>query len=152
MLTDLRFKDLLDLNQPLLVVHGNSVTDVSSSALMEAHEAGRGQIAVRQHSLLYFSPQSFSGLKANYEALLAAALTSGSKAGQPIPDEIQTDFATDVFPAILKCTQHRPDWGCFWSQMVDGYYPCLPVHSIIIRIGFCSGKGPLTSPHRNRLC
>ena len=37
MLTDSQFMSLLDVNQPLLVVQGDSVTDASFSELMEAH-------------------------------------------------------------------------------------------------------------------
>jgi NDP-sugar pyrophosphorylase family protein len=37
MLTESQYQPLLDLNQPLLVVQGDSVTDADFSALMEAH-------------------------------------------------------------------------------------------------------------------
>jgi NDP-sugar pyrophosphorylase family protein len=168
MLTDSHFKDLLDLNQPLLVVQGDSVTDVSFSALMEAHVANRALVTIgcqmvdekdvdkfgiivtdqsgpdgqsgkitgfqekpKQEdakSLLgntgfyIFSPQSFPVVKAAYEQLLTGAQASARKAGQPIPDEIPIDFANDVFPAVLEWSQQRPDLGCFWSQVVDGYW------------------------------
>jgi mannose-1-phosphate guanylyltransferase len=168
MLTDPNFKDLLDLNQPLLVVQGDSVTDANFSELMEAHVANRALVTIgcqlvdekdvdkfgiivtdqsgsdgqsgkitgfqekpkreEAKSLLgntgfyIFSPQSFPVVKAVYEKALTAAQALANKAGQPIPDEIQIDFANDVFPAILEWSQQQPDLGCFWSQMVDGYW------------------------------
>lgn len=46
MLTEQQFKPLLDLNQPLLVVQGDSVTDASFSELMEAHVANQALVTI----------------------------------------------------------------------------------------------------------
>lgn len=46
MLTDAQFMPLLDLNQPLLVVQGDSVTDASFSELMEAHVANDALVTI----------------------------------------------------------------------------------------------------------
>jgi NDP-sugar pyrophosphorylase family protein len=46
MLTDSRYSDLLDLNQHLLIVQGDSVTDADFSALMEAHVANGALVTI----------------------------------------------------------------------------------------------------------
>lgn len=46
MLTEPQWMHLLDLNQPLLVVQGDSVTDASFSALMEAHMANHALVTI----------------------------------------------------------------------------------------------------------
>jgi len=46
MLTEPEYADLLDLNQSLLIVQGDSVTDADFSALMEAHIANKALVTI----------------------------------------------------------------------------------------------------------
>lgn len=199
MLTDESLKGLLDQNQPLLVVQGDSVTDASFSELMEAHVANgalvtigcqivaekdvdkfgiivtdqsgpdgqSGKITGFQEkpkredakSLLgntgfyIFSPQSFPLVKEVYETTLKAAQVKASAEGQPVPAEVQVDFANDIFPAILKASQERPELGAFWAQAVDGYWSDIgnPVQYLETVHDLYAGKVDIPLPEEKHL-
>jgi mannose-1-phosphate guanylyltransferase len=168
MLTDTRYSGFLDTRQPLLVVQGDSVTDASFSALMEAHMQNQALVTIGCQEVsekdvdkfgiivtdrsgpdglsgritgfqekpkleeaksrlgntgfYIFSPQAFPLVKDIYASRLAAAQEKARQQGQPVPTEIPLDFATDLFPEILKRSQSKPLLGPFWAQAVDGYW------------------------------
>lgn len=168
MLTDPKYQSLLDMNQPLLVVQGDSVTDADFSDLMEAHIARNalltigcqwvdeqdvdkfgiivtdqsgsdgqsGQILAFQEKprreeaqsrlantgFYIFSPRSFPLIVEIYNDALATAQQNARQAGTTVPHEVALDFATDIFPVILRRSQTQPELGAFWAQKVDGYW------------------------------
>lgn len=199
MLTDDRFKPLLDLTQPLLVVQGDSVTDASFSELMDAHVANGALVTIgcqavaekdvdkfgvivtdqsgadgqsgkiigfqekpkreEAKSLLgntgfyIFSPQSFPLVQEIYEKSLKMAQDKASQEGGAVPAEIQMDFANDIFPAILRFSQERPELGAFWAQTVDGYWSDIgnPVQYLETVHDLYAGKVDIPLPERRDL-
>jgi mannose-1-phosphate guanylyltransferase len=69
-----------------------------------------------------FSPAAYPLVRRIYQDLLAAAQKEAQANGQPVPQEVAFDFATDVFPNILSLTQADPQIGLFWAQATDGYW------------------------------
>jgi NDP-sugar pyrophosphorylase family protein len=82
-----------------------------------------------------FSPRAFPLVREIYEDCLAEARAGAIHAGQPPPEEVPFDFATDIFPRLLEKTRTNPALGVFRAQQVDGYWsdignPCQYLNSV----------------------
>lgn len=69
-----------------------------------------------------FSPAAYPIIEATYNRLLTNAQQAAKDAGEPVPEAVLMDFATDVFPAVLAAVQENPSLGAFWAQSVSGYW------------------------------
>jgi NDP-sugar pyrophosphorylase family protein len=54
--------------------------------------------------------------------MYAQAKADAEKAGKPAPDEVEFDFAQNVFSGLLKRMEQDPSLGIFWAQQMECYW------------------------------
>lgn len=69
-----------------------------------------------------FAPKAYAIIREIYGELLGRKQAEARNADQPEPQEAAFDFATDIFPEILRRTQADPALGGFRAESISGYW------------------------------
>ncbi|WP_373530922.1 NDP-sugar synthase [Vampirovibrio sp.] len=114
-----------DVDKFGIIVTDQSGPDGQSGKIVAFQEKPKQEEALSRlgnTGFYIFSPKALSLIPDIYSDLLKTAQEKARKDNAPLPDEISIDFASDLFPVLLKLSQQQPGLGPVWAQTVQGYW------------------------------
>ena len=148
--------DEQDVDKFGIIVTDQSGADGQSGKIVAFQEKPKREEAksrLANTGFYIFSPRSFPLIVEIYNEALAKAQQNARQAGVPVPSEVALDFATDIFPVILRRSLTQPELGAFWAQKVYGYWSDIgnPVQYLETIHDLYAGKVQIPLPEEKSL-